>query len=61
MTFCSGPKYNTNIYYYCTTCATDIHLLIQVQQVGVETDEKPLTPYEIITTLSASGEISNQS
>lgn len=33
---------------YITICATDIHLLIQVQQVGVETDEKPLIPYDII-------------
>lgn len=35
----------------------DIHLLIQVQQVGIETDEKPLFPYDIIIILSASGEI----
>lgn len=48
MSFSSGQKYSTAYISINTACATDIHLVIQVQQVGVESDEKPLIPYDII-------------
>lgn len=43
MRFSSGQNYNT-VYTTIKLYATDLHLLIQVQQVGIETDEKPLIP-----------------
>ncbi len=61
MSFQFRSKIQYSIHYYCTTCTTDIHLLIQVQQVGVETDEKPLIPYNIVIIMSTGGEIHNQS
>lgn len=42
-----------------TACAAEIHSLIQVQQVGVESDDKPLIPYDIIIILSAGRVINN--
>lgn len=54
MNFNSGQNYSTVYISINTACAKNVHLLIQVQQVGVESDEKPIIPCDIIIILSAS-------
>ncbi|KAM3620959.1 uncharacterized protein V6R79_004116 [Siganus canaliculatus] len=60
-------KQSKHLLYLCMCYRYTANLLVQVQQAGVEADEKPLIPYNdiisviIIVMVSANGEANNQS